>query len=138
MAWRRSGIRAGELRAGTLECAPQQDADIRHREDDLPGAFCEQRPMSRAGRGADQPAHRLGGGQPFGRPENQGTHGGEVGALLEHGVGDPVGGEGRDTRIGEARRCAVAEGHGVEDAPRERGADGAERGAGRAGQQDAR
>ena len=126
----------GEPRARPFEYAPQQDADIRHREDDLPGAFGEEGPMRRARRGADQPAHRLGGGQSFGRPEDQRTHRRQVGALLEHRVGDPIGGEGRDARIGEARRRAVAEGHRVEDAPRERRADGAECHAGGAGHQD--
>ncbi len=127
----------GELRARPLECGPQQDADVRHREDDLSGAFGEEGPVRRAGRSADQPAHRLGGRQSFGHPEDQRTHRRQVGALLEQRSGDPIGGEGRDARIGEARRRAVAEGHGVEDAPRDRRADGAERYAGGAGQQDA-
>jgi hypothetical protein len=113
----RHRLRHGARQPGRAgERGPQHDAQVGDREHQrLPGVG-EERGVRPPGGGAGdaaeraRPDHVLRGGQ------EERAHGGEVAPLGEHGVGELLGGHGRHARVGEARRRAVGEDVGAEQA----------------------
>ena len=100
------------------ERALQEHADVGHRDDHGPAPLGEEAGVSRARRGPHQGLEARRGDGAASGADDQGTKRGQVGVLLEDGVGHAVRDEGGDPRVGQAGGQPIREGvRGEEGAP---------------------